>query len=385
MGRLEAKKRLGFYPAQPEIVEAVRRRLSFPHTLLGEPERCNVLDPCAGKGDALEILTRGLKGVHRYAVELDAARAAEAKERLSRKAVVINFGYEDVRIPDESMSVLWLNPPYEWELGGGMREEYKFLDNLTGTLVPGGVLVFLIPDSAVSSVFYKLTSSYKGVRVFKGDPNWKQFVILARHGQPTWEETDANRRALRDRDLAPSILDTPEVVEDRFKISVPAGPERVRMFPTRLNPVMVEDAFLDSDVFRVLESAGVAAPPGINRDIELVVPLTEELLAMLLQLGMVNGQLFPKGHPDCCIIHGACRKITRSRSTVDEEDTIIERTREIPDTTVTVAEFGTGDVYVLSMALDAPGERPAGDEFGGSEAGDDDGADEPELNEAVAA
>ncbi|QRF24827.1 hypothetical protein FY534_13665 (plasmid) [Alicyclobacillus sp. TC] len=60
-------------------------------------------------GEALERLQTFLN-VATYGVELDGQRAAEAQKRLDQ---VVHVAFERARIEKESMSLLFLNPPYD--------------------------------------------------------------------------------------------------------------------------------------------------------------------------------------------------------------------------------------------------------------------------------
>lgn len=53
----------------------------------------------------------------------------------------------DVRCPAESVSLLYLNPPYDFEVGqhGNKRLELVFLGHTYRWLKPKGILVFVIP------------------------------------------------------------------------------------------------------------------------------------------------------------------------------------------------------------------------------------------------
>src|SRR5581483_4158702 len=109
------------------------------HLSLRDEIHSNVLDPCCGEGLALEGIVRGTK-MTSYGIELDGERARAAEKRLAH---VVHAGYEEVEISPGSMGLLFLNPPYD--SGEGERKELTFLRNLIDTLMPGGVLVYIIP------------------------------------------------------------------------------------------------------------------------------------------------------------------------------------------------------------------------------------------------
>ncbi|MDP9729327.1 DUF6094 domain-containing protein [Alicyclobacillus tolerans] len=154
--RLEGIAKAGYYPTPISMVEQVVRRL--------EPKEAYIrlLDPCCGTGEALERLAKHFSNVATYGVELDGQRAAEAQKRLDQ---VVHVAFERARIEKESMSLLFLNPPYD-EVSGqkseGLRSEWVFLRDTTKWLTPGGLLVYIIPryvltKSIIDSLIFRFT------------------------------------------------------------------------------------------------------------------------------------------------------------------------------------------------------------------------------------
>lgn len=115
--RNQGKIKLGFYPLP--VAEAVRLK-----NFLVFPERFSAVDPCIGDGVAFAKLLEGVTA-HRYGIEIDAHRAEQAKalgiQTLQANAL-------DVRCPTEGISLLYLNPPYDFEAGanGNQRLERFF-------------------------------------------------------------------------------------------------------------------------------------------------------------------------------------------------------------------------------------------------------------------
>ena len=103
----------------------------------------SVLDPCSGTGTALVAIAENSNS-KRYGVELDSHRALEARTILDE---VIQGNAFDAKAPVESFSLLYLNPPYDFEVGEGenQRMEKLFLDVFFRWLKPGGVLVMVRP------------------------------------------------------------------------------------------------------------------------------------------------------------------------------------------------------------------------------------------------
>jgi len=120
MARNAARLKMGFYPLP--ISEAMRLR-----ALLEFTGPASVVDPCVGQGTALEIITQGA-AVRRYGVELDAERAVIAQ---SKGIETIQGNAFDAIAKPESFSLLYLNPPYDSEIGqvANNRMERLFLDH----------------------------------------------------------------------------------------------------------------------------------------------------------------------------------------------------------------------------------------------------------------
>ncbi len=117
--RLAGRQRLGFYPLPIPEAKRIRRFLRFPD------EQSSALDPCIGEGVAFARITSDAK-VSRYGIELDAYRAEQAR---SLATEVIQGNCFDVQCPVDSFSLIYLNPPYDFELGeqNSQRMERLFL------------------------------------------------------------------------------------------------------------------------------------------------------------------------------------------------------------------------------------------------------------------
>ena len=115
--RTQARLKLGYYPLSEVEGQRIRRFLSFPVGL------CQSLDPCSGTGAALTTLTAD-SGAQTHGIELDAYRATEAREFLDE---VIQGSAFDTHAPVESFSLLYLNPPYDFEIGEGKNKRMERL------------------------------------------------------------------------------------------------------------------------------------------------------------------------------------------------------------------------------------------------------------------
>jgi len=157
--RLAGRTRLGFYPLPlPEAVR-LRRLLAFPE------QGCCALDPCVGDGLAFAEIASHERAV-RYGIELDAGRAEQAR---NSGVAVIHGNCFDVQCPVESFSMIYLNPPYDFEIGEQRSErmERLFLEHVYRWLKRGGILVMVIPGRYIHDCSQILAHQFRDVRVYR--------------------------------------------------------------------------------------------------------------------------------------------------------------------------------------------------------------------------
>jgi len=172
--RPHGQTKLGFFPLP--VAEAKRLK-----TWLAFPERFSALDPCVGDGVAFAHLLREVTA-HRYGIEIDANRAEQAKalgiETLQANAM-------DVPCQPEAVSLLYLNPPYDWESGesNNQRLEFVFLEHTYRWLKAGGVLLLVIPQLRLAKCARLLSEHFTDLRLFRlteaASVQYKQIAVLA--------------------------------------------------------------------------------------------------------------------------------------------------------------------------------------------------------------
>jgi hypothetical protein len=91
----------------------------------------------------------------------------------------------DVRCAVESVSLMYLNPPYDWEYGQGKNErlELIFLQHTYRWLKCEGVLVFIISQPRIQPCARSLAEHFRDIRVYRRiapeSVRFKQVAILA--------------------------------------------------------------------------------------------------------------------------------------------------------------------------------------------------------------
>jgi len=157
--RFVAKAKMGFYPLPAVEAERIRALLQFPEG------PCAAVDPCIGDGVAFAAVTDAL-AVLRYGIELDSYRAEQAREKVPD---TLHGNALETHCPVESFSLLYLNPPYDHELGLGQnrRMEQVFLSHTYRWLKPCGILVLVIPAERLVECSGILATHFRESRVYR--------------------------------------------------------------------------------------------------------------------------------------------------------------------------------------------------------------------------
>jgi SAM-dependent methyltransferase len=172
--RLAGKQKLGYFPLPLAEAERIRHFLQFP--LSGYA----ALDPCIGDGGAFKVIAGNPPAI-RYGIELDAYRVEQAREVDHH---VIHGDALDVHCPVESLSLLYLNPPYDFECGQSQnrRLEEIFFEHCYRWLKPAGVLVLVVPGDRLAVCGRLLAFHFKDKKAYRlGTPEaakYKQVVLL---------------------------------------------------------------------------------------------------------------------------------------------------------------------------------------------------------------
>jgi len=281
--RAQGKTKLGFFPLP--VVEADRLR-----TLLMFPGHFSALDPCAGDGVAFARLLDGT-GAYRHGIEIDSYRAEQAK----------NLGIDtlqantlDVRCPVESLSLLYLNPPYDFEAGqsGNQRLELVFLEHTYRWLKLGGVLIFVIPQIRLQPCARLLAEHFAGLRVYRlSDPacvQYNQIAILGvrRKRQERLRDSALNEATKYLEDLS-RRRDIEELGENQAAVYEVPSSEPVKLTNTGIPLDEVEDLLSASSAYRQVTRVLLREPSSISG--RPLTPLHGGHVGLLCTAGMLNG------------------------------------------------------------------------------------------------
>lgn len=339
--RLAGRERLGFYPLPVAEAKRIRGFLSFPNG------PCAALDPCIGDGIALQAVTSDAQ-MRRYGIELDAYRAERARTTVDE---LIHGNCFDVQCPVESFSVLYLNPPYDFEVGEGksQRMERIFLEHVYRWLKPGGVLVFVIPGPRIEECIATLSVHFREVRVYRlTEPEsvrYKQIVLFG------VRRTRSERERLQDTDITrarqwyatlsrqPDRLSPLPTQPDHQYVVPPAEP--VRLVYRGLPLDQIEDLLPRSSAYR--QAAPILFAQQADISGRPLTPLHGGHVGLLCTAGMLNG-IFGEGQTRH-IAHWQSIKVV-DRTEEEEDGATVIREKERFSNELTLV-FASGEIAIL--------------------------------------
>jgi tRNA1(Val) A37 N6-methylase TrmN6 len=335
--RLTARLKLGYYPLPEGQAPMLRARLAFPQ------QKTSALDPCCGKGTAILDLTDSSQ-TDVYGVELDANRAAIAKSTAIK--TIIQGNIFDVRARVERLSLLYLNPPYDFEVGplANQRMERLFLAHTYSWLKPKGILLMVIPVKAVSDTMETLTTRFKDIQIYRmgGEESEKYdqcAVFGVRHNNNGKDQLLLRQQVQRMLSYSENLpMLTPH--PDRMYSVPPTGEVEITYVGLPLDEI--EDRLMASNAWK-------AAVPLLLPKQEVaggrpITPLHGGHVGLLATAGMLNG-VFGQGEQR----HLArWRPVKHTTTTTEVEDDIeITRTKERFSNELALV-FSSGRTLVLT-------------------------------------
>lgn len=300
--RLSGQAKGGYFPVPPEVVRQMCRWLQ------PEAEGICILDPCCGAGDALAAFAEELRcdPANVYGIEIELGRAEESKGRIPGATILGPADFLATKITKESFGFIWLNPPFDDEIGGGDRTEAKFLRNATRLLPKDGVIAFMttedVWDRWRADEWKSYVAQHYDVMVLEAEDALRPFgeiVVLGkrRAGPNTYA-------SYRDIPKAQPLAD----VTKRFTIPATTPPKRFEK--AGLTPQEIELGLAQSPLGRLTEA---------GRPRELPRPplqLGRGHIAMLLASGDLDGEVELEGEAPH-VVRGTA---TKKQELVSEEE-----------------------------------------------------------------
>lgn len=339
--RLAGRACLGFYPLPLPEAERIRKFLAF------SDKHCCALDPCVGDGAAFSEITSGNR-VLRYGVELDAGRAEQAQ---SNGIEVIHGNCFDVQCPVESFSLMYLNPPYDFEIGeqNSQRMERLFLEHVYRWIKRAGVLVMVIPGRYLHDCSQLLAHQFRDVRVHRlTEPEsvkYKQVVVMGvrrtRAERDRVPDTEITRTRLRFESLATDPGKLPPLTTEPDNLyAVPSG-EAAQMVYRGLPLDQIEDLLPKSSAYRQASAILIAPPSEVNG--RPLTPLHGGHVGLLCTAGMLNG-IFGEDRTRHLSHWQSVKLVDKTEEEEDGKTVIRERERFSNELTLV---FCTGEIIVL--------------------------------------
>ena len=280
--RSAARLKMGYYPLPESEGKKLRAFLSFASP-------ASVIDPCVGQGTALQFVTSDAP-VRRYGVELDAERARIS----STKGIeTIQGNTFDAIAKPESFSLLYLNPPYDSEIGtiGNRRMEAVFLEHTHRWLRMEGVLILVIPFERLHDCVGILSSHFTSLNVFRmTDPDsvqYRQIAVFGVRREVRGSAIENNKRQLHSISPYGSFLELAELQPGACApYSVPRSEEATLNY-RGLPYDLLEDLLPQSGAWK--QVAPLLMPREDVANGRPITPLHGGHVGLLCTAGLLNG------------------------------------------------------------------------------------------------
>ena len=283
--RPPAIEKLGWFPTTNHVAELLK-------TYFKSAESGRLLDPCAGEGTAASILAKALN-CQSWGAELSPARAALASEKMDR---LFNTPWQSCHLTNESITLLFLNPPYSHDrLGDQKRLELEFLKSTTPKLIRNGVLVYIVPHQLLRDldVASHLAGYYENITVYRyPETGFNQVIVLAvKRIKFKMPSNDEVMQVQGLADIEPPMLS--EVNEPMYQLlpasDKGAGGQSIRFSRLDWQPEEIVDATQRCGVHSTKEWLDLLNPSrGLGEFKQPVMPLKKGHIAMLMASGMMG-------------------------------------------------------------------------------------------------
>jgi tRNA1(Val) A37 N6-methylase TrmN6 len=308
--RLAAQAKMGYFPTPDTLTPIIAKYIKSQREGL-----IRILDPCAGEGTALNLIGNHLEA-ETYGIEIDIERGNKAKEVLKRCLIT---DYQDTKISNNSFSLLWLNPPYDWaarnsELETSERYERTFLRDCIKYLCQNGILVYLIPQRRLDGhIARMLAYRFERISVFRFPEEefraFKQLVILGvLKKQPDKDDKTANylKNCGQLETDVPYLQETPPHIYE-----VPLSPEKAN-FIFRSKEIDPDELAMEIQEYGLFpQFREMTTPLRIAEKIKPIMPLRHGHLAQILACGLMNGIVWDRDRRNPLLIKGVTKKEVR--------------------------------------------------------------------------
>jgi hypothetical protein len=315
--RPPALEKCGFYPTSNLVADLLK-------TYFAPADSGRLLDPCAGEGIAAACLANALN-CQSWGAELSPARAALAAERMDR---VFNAPWQSCHLTPESITLLFLNPPYSHDrLGDQKRLELEFLKATTPKLVRGGALVYIVPHALLrdNDVATHLAGYYEQLAIYRyPETAFNQVIVLGlkrlKYKMPSAEEIGHVQTWA---DIEPPILvDAAQPIYQLLPASDKgAGGQPVRFSRLDWQPEEIVDATQKRGLHTTKEWLDLLNPErAVGAFKQPVMPLKKGHIAMLMASGMMGTLRLNDEDGKPMLVKGRVVKVTEKVEETESKD-----------------------------------------------------------------
>jgi len=265
------------------------------------------LDPTAGEGVILNQLATPFQSedchIVKYGVELDKRRAEKAQTLLDH---CINAPIESMVIQNDAVSLLYLNPPYDFTMKGmdddsADRKEWTELFRNTRYLKEKGLMIYVIPSYRFADkriARFLATHFYNiGMMRFSEEDydDFRQCIFIGNKKAGKHKEFNKNLfDFLCQMDSVQFVMEKVTPIDRFVKANktwtVPTGLEELKTFYTKLaNKTDYVDGIRNSKGFQAFMNR--SKPRRLEIGGDPILPLNIGQLSLLLAAGAVNGEM----------------------------------------------------------------------------------------------
>jgi len=364
--RPPAIEKMGYYPTDQPVIEVIQSYIAPAET------RARLFDPCAGEGHAASQLGQALN-CEAWGVELSPERAAKAEQVMDK---VFQAPWQACFLTDESISCLFLNPPYEFDrFDDQKRLELEFLKSTTPKLARGGLLIYIIPQRILGmpEVARLLGGHYENTRIYRFQDGlfekFQQVVVFATRRlayKIPGDREVGEITSLAQSEIVP-IQPIPQPVYQLVQSPVRGANSRPVVFKRMdWEPEEVVDATQKAGVQTTSEWLDLINPSrGLAQLTQPVMPLKKGHVAMLMASGMMGTVRLTDEEGRPMLIKGRVIKVVEKSEETDSKDSgvVVETYKDRFVTTVAVLKQDgvqvIQDVKGLSDFMKAHGEKIA--------------------------
>lgn len=286
--------RAGFFATPERQGEYLKQILSYS----GD---CSIFDPTCGEGAILHQLASGSDfHIVSYGVELDKRRAALATSVLDHG---IQAPIESMVISNDVFSLVFCNPPYDFAMKGAGdeeadRKEYLELVRNTKYLVPGGIIIYIIPsyrfaDKKISR-FLSTQFDNAGILRFSDEDydDFKQCIFIGRKKKGKFKEYNEKMssflQSMENEDFVMQSVTPLDVMVGKHKWEIPSGPTEIRTFYSKIeNKANFVEAIMNNKGFQAFKER--TKPKKLEIGGNPIINIAQGQMALLLASGAVNG------------------------------------------------------------------------------------------------